>query len=95
MTFPTGRRPILAVSPHLDDAVMAAGATLGAMADAGHAVTVCTVFAGSQSLRSLGLRPPFMPTADSALMPSNAGRTKTSALWPSLAPRPSTCRIWT
>jgi LmbE family N-acetylglucosaminyl deacetylase len=47
---------VLAVSPHLDDAVMGAGATLAAMADAGHQVTVCTVFAGQP-------RPPFSPVA--------------------------------
>lgn len=39
-------RPILAVSPHLDDAVLSAGATLAALTEAGHRVVVCTVFAG-------------------------------------------------
>ena len=37
---------VLAVSPHLDDAVLSAGATLGALAAAGVPVVVCTVFAG-------------------------------------------------
>lgn len=39
-------RAILAVSPHLDDAVLSAGATLAALTEAGHRVVVCTVFAG-------------------------------------------------
>jgi LmbE family N-acetylglucosaminyl deacetylase len=38
---------VLAVSPHLDDAAFSAGATLAALADAGHEVVVVTVFTGS------------------------------------------------
>ena len=38
---------VLAVSPHLDDAAFSAGATLAALADAGHDVVVVTVFTGS------------------------------------------------
>lgn len=38
---------VLAVSPHLDDAVFSAGATLARLADAGHDVTVLTCFSGS------------------------------------------------
>ena len=38
---------MLAVSPHLDDAVFSAGATLAALADAGHEVTVVTCFTRS------------------------------------------------
>lgn len=38
--------PVLAVSPHLDDAVLSAGATLAALVAAGRPVTVLTVFAG-------------------------------------------------
>ena len=38
---------VLAVSPHLDDAAFSAGATLAVLADAGHDVTVVTVFTGS------------------------------------------------
>lgn len=37
---------VLAISPHLDDAVMSAGATMHALARAGHEVVVATVFAG-------------------------------------------------
>ncbi|MDA8391968.1 MAG: PIG-L family deacetylase [Actinomycetota bacterium] len=40
------RGPVLAVSPHLDDAVLSAGATLAALVAAGRPVTVLTVFAG-------------------------------------------------
>ncbi|MQA82226.1 MAG: hypothetical protein GEV10_27825 [Streptosporangiales bacterium] len=36
----------VAISPHLDDAVMSVGATLHALARAGHEVIVATVFAG-------------------------------------------------
>ncbi|MFY1691154.1 PIG-L deacetylase family protein [Plantactinospora sp. WMMB782] len=36
---------ILVVSPHLDDAVLSAGATIAASVDAGTRVVVCTVFA--------------------------------------------------
>jgi len=64
MTLPAERRPVLAVSPHLDDAVMAAGATLAAMADAGHKATVCTVFAGQPP-------PPFSEVA--AVFHTNCG----------------------
>jgi len=46
MTDFLGKRPILAVSPHLDDACMAVGATLAALVEAGQPVVVCTVFAG-------------------------------------------------
>jgi LmbE family N-acetylglucosaminyl deacetylase len=38
---------VLAVSPHLDDAVFSVGATLAALSDAGHDVTVLTVFTAS------------------------------------------------
>ena len=38
---------VLAVSPHLDDAAFSVGATLAALVDAGHDVTVLTVFTGS------------------------------------------------
>lgn len=38
---------VLAVSPHLDDAVFSAGATLARLADGGHDVTVLTCFTGS------------------------------------------------
>lgn len=37
---------VVAVSPHLDDAVMSVGATLHALARAGNEVIVATVFAG-------------------------------------------------
>lgn len=42
----TGDGPLLALSPHLDDAVMSVGAALAAVAGAGRRVVVCTVFAG-------------------------------------------------
>jgi LmbE family N-acetylglucosaminyl deacetylase len=38
---------VVAVSPHLDDAAFSVGATLATLSDAGHDVTVLTVFAGS------------------------------------------------
>jgi LmbE family N-acetylglucosaminyl deacetylase len=38
---------VLAVSPHLDDAAFSAGATLAALSDAGHEVTVVTCFTRS------------------------------------------------
>ncbi|NVD45299.1 PIG-L deacetylase family protein [Qipengyuania atrilutea] len=38
---------VLAVSPHLDDAVFSAGGTLAALADAGDEVTVLTCFTGN------------------------------------------------
>ncbi len=38
---------VLAVSPHLDDAVFSAGATLARLVDAGHEVTVLTCFTAS------------------------------------------------
>ncbi len=38
---------VLAVSPHLDDAAFSAGASLAALADAGHEVTVVTCFTRS------------------------------------------------
>ena len=38
---------VLAVSPHLDDAVFSVGATLARLADAGHEVTVLTCFTAS------------------------------------------------
>jgi LmbE family N-acetylglucosaminyl deacetylase len=38
---------VLAVSPHLDDAVFSVGATLARLADAGHEVTVVTCFTAS------------------------------------------------
>jgi LmbE family N-acetylglucosaminyl deacetylase len=47
---------LLAVSPHLDDAVLSAGARLGTLAAAGVQVTVLTLFAGLPSA-------PFSPTA--------------------------------
>lgn len=56
MTKPDKHGPILAISPHLDDAVMAVGATLAALAEAGREVIVCTVFAGQP-------QPPFSPVA--------------------------------
>lgn len=37
---------VLVVSPHLDDAVLSIGATLHALAQAGHAVLIVTVFSG-------------------------------------------------
>jgi hypothetical protein len=40
------RGPVLAVSLHLDDAMMAVGATLVALVEAGREAIVCTVFAG-------------------------------------------------
>jgi len=40
------RNVVLAVSPHLDDAVLSAGVTLAAMAAEGSRVVVCTVFSG-------------------------------------------------
>jgi LmbE family N-acetylglucosaminyl deacetylase len=49
--------PILAISPHLDDAVMAVGATIAALAETGHDVIICTVFAGEP-------RPPLSPVAE-------------------------------
>jgi LmbE family N-acetylglucosaminyl deacetylase len=49
---------LLAISPHLDDAVMAVGATLTALAETGRSVLICTVFAGEPA-------PPFSPVADS------------------------------
>ncbi len=42
----TGDGPLLAFSPHLDDAVMSVGAALAAVAGTGRRVVVCTVFAG-------------------------------------------------
>lgn len=57
MTGLTKARPVLAISPHLDDAVMAVGATMAALADAGREVVVCTVFAGVP-------RAPFSPVAE-------------------------------
>ena len=47
---------LLAVSPHLDDAVLSAGARLGTLAAAGVHVTVLTMFAGLPSA-------PFSPAA--------------------------------
>ena len=38
---------VLAVSPHLDDAAFSVGATLASLSDAGHDVTVLTVFTAS------------------------------------------------
>ncbi|SDD38242.1 PIG-L deacetylase family protein [Actinokineospora iranica] len=46
-TGSTDDGPLLALSPHLDDAVMSAGAALAAVAETGRQVVVCTVFAGS------------------------------------------------
>ena len=45
-SLPEGRRTVLAVSPHLDDAAFSAGATLAALAAAGVDVHVHTPFAG-------------------------------------------------
>jgi LmbE family N-acetylglucosaminyl deacetylase len=45
-----GDGPLLAVSPHLDDAVMSVGAALSAVAETGRRVVVCTVFAGRPEL---------------------------------------------
>lgn len=56
MTGSRGKQPILAVSPHLDDAVMAVGATLAALVEASQPTVVCTVFAGEPV-------PPFSPVA--------------------------------
>ncbi|TDC32396.1 PIG-L family deacetylase [Kribbella albertanoniae] len=50
-------RPILMVSPHLDDAVLSVGATVAALVDQGRDVTICTVFAGEPT-------PPFSEFAD-------------------------------
>lgn len=47
---------ILAISPHLDDAVLSAGARLHDLAAGGHEVVVMTLFAGSAS-------PPYSPLA--------------------------------
>jgi LmbE family N-acetylglucosaminyl deacetylase len=49
-------KTILAVSPHLDDAVLSAGARLNSLSRAGHDVVVLTVFAGIPE-------PPFSQTA--------------------------------
>jgi LmbE family N-acetylglucosaminyl deacetylase len=57
MTDLAAHGPVLAISPHLDDAVMAVGATLTALAEAGREVIVCTVFAGPP-------QPPFSPVAE-------------------------------
>lgn len=46
MTLPSDSGPILAISPHLDDAVMGVGATIAALCETGRDVVVCTVFAG-------------------------------------------------
>lgn len=43
----TGDGPLLALSPHFDDAVMSVGAALAAVAGTGRPVVVCTVLAGS------------------------------------------------
>ena len=51
-----GMNSLLAFSPHLDDAVISAGARLGALATAGVRVTVVTLFAGVPSA-------PFSATA--------------------------------
>ncbi|PPK65010.1 PIG-L family deacetylase [Actinokineospora auranticolor] len=48
--------PVLAVSPHLDDAVLSAGAAISALTRAGRRVVVCTVFAGDPV-------PPLSPKA--------------------------------
>jgi LmbE family N-acetylglucosaminyl deacetylase len=55
---PGGRIPasVLLISPHLDDAVMSAGATIAALAAGGSQVVVCTVFAGKP-------QPPFSDVA--------------------------------
>ena len=58
MTGLSARGPVLAISPHLDDAVMAVGATLAALTETGHSVIICTVFAGEPV-------PPFSPVASS------------------------------
>ncbi|WP_216215538.1 PIG-L deacetylase family protein [Amycolatopsis aidingensis] len=42
----TGDGALLALSPHLDDAVLSVGAALAAVAATGRPVVVCTVFAG-------------------------------------------------
>lgn len=47
---------VLAISPHLDDAVMSVGASMSAITRAGHRVVIGTVFAGSP-------RPPFSTVA--------------------------------
>lgn len=47
---------ILAVSPHLDDAVLSYGGQLAMLASAGHQIVVYTVFAGTPS-------PPYSPVA--------------------------------
>ncbi len=47
---------ILAVSPHLDDAVLSYGGRLAMLASAGHQIVVYTVFAGTPS-------PPYSPVA--------------------------------
>jgi LmbE family N-acetylglucosaminyl deacetylase len=47
---------VLAVSPHLDDAVLSYGGQLASQSDAGHHVVVFTVFAGTPS-------PPYSPVA--------------------------------
>lgn len=52
-----GRGRILAISPHLDDAVLSVGATLAQAAQDGGKVTVFTVFAGSAP-------PPYSPAAE-------------------------------
>lgn len=57
MSAAPSRGRVLAISPHLDDAVMAVGATLAALAQAGRDVIVCTVFAGEPE-------PPFSPVAE-------------------------------
>ena len=46
-THEAGRFTVLALSPHLDDAVMSVGASLAALAEAGSQVMLCTVFAGA------------------------------------------------
>lgn len=43
---PSSAATVLVVSPHLDDAVLSIGATLHAIAQAGHAVLVATAFSG-------------------------------------------------
>ena len=48
---------ILAISPHLDDAVLSAGARLHDLTAHGHEVVVLTMFAGSAS-------PPYSPLAE-------------------------------
>lgn len=49
-----GRAPVLMISPHLDDAVLSAGATAASLADVERQVVVATVFAG---IPELGLSP--------------------------------------